>query len=84
MAEEEFTITVADKEYKLSDLGEEEQQIVAHLRDLDSQLAQVNFRFEQLNASKAFFSDRLVGSLSDNKSESADSDNEDKNSSTND
>lgn len=64
MAEEEFTITVDGNDHKFSDLQSEDQQVVAHLKDLDNQLAQLNFRQDQLNASKAFFSDQLVASLS--------------------
>ena len=74
MSQEEFTITVDGKDYKVSDLENEDQQLVAHLRDLDNQLSQVNFKFEQLSASKAFFSDKLVSSLSQKNSSEASSD----------
>jgi hypothetical protein len=44
---------------------------VSHIRDLDAQVDQLNFRFEQLNASKSFFSDKLVASLSVKASEAS-------------
>ena len=64
MTDEEFTITVDGKDHKFGDLETGDQQVVAHLKDLDNQLAQLNFRQDQLSASKAYFSDQLVASLS--------------------
>ena len=69
MAEEDFTVTVDGLDYKVGDLESDDQQVVAHLRDLDNQLGQVNFRFEQLSAAKAAFSDKLVASLSQKRAE---------------
>jgi septum formation inhibitor MinC len=75
MAEEnnnnDFTVSVNDKEHKFSDLSSENKQLVAHIRDLEAQLGQVAFRHEQLTASKNFFSDKLVASLSESSSEEA-------------
>ena len=65
MAEEnEFTINVNGADHKLSDLPKEDQLLVAQLQDLETQLSQLGFRSDQLNASKQFFSDKLVESLS--------------------
>jgi len=69
MADEDFTITVDNKEYKVNDLDDDNRQVVAHLRDLERQMQEVNFRFEQLNASKAFFSERLITSIRDSEAE---------------
>ena len=65
MAEkDEFTINVNGTDHKLSDLEQEDQLVVAQLQDLEAQLSQLGFRSNQLNASKQFFSDKLVESLS--------------------
>lgn len=61
--ENDFTVTVDGTEHKFNDLNDENKLLVSHLRDLDSQIEQLNFRYEQLNASKSFFSDKLVQSL---------------------
>ena len=61
--ENDFTVTVDGAEHKFSDLSDENKLLVSHIRDLDSQVEQLNFRYEQLNASKSFFSDKLVQSL---------------------
>ena len=42
-------------DYKFSDLTDDNKVLVNHIRDLDAQVEQLNFRFEQLNASKNFF-----------------------------
>jgi len=63
MAEQEFTITVDGNEHKFDDLEPENKGLVTHIRDLESQLEQVNFRFEQLNGAKLFFSDKLIQNL---------------------
>lgn len=64
MAEQnDFTITVDGKEYKFGELDAENKALVGHIRDLESQLEQVNFKFEQINASKLFFSDKLIQNL---------------------
>ena len=69
--ENDFTVTVDGTEHKFSDLSDENKLLVSHIRDLDAQVDQLNFRFEQLNASKSFFSDKLVASLSTKASEAS-------------
>jgi len=69
--ENDFTVTVDGAEHKFSDLSDENKLLVSHIRDLDAQVDQLNFRFEQLNASKSFFSDKLVASLSTKASEAS-------------
>ena len=61
--ENDFTVTVDGTEHKFNDLNDENKLLVSHIRDLDSQVEQLNFRYEQLSASKSFFSDKLVQSL---------------------
>ena len=52
----DFTITIEDVEYKFSELSDENKATVMQLRDLEGQMRELNFKFEQLNASKTFFS----------------------------
>lgn len=73
--ENDFTLTIEGTEYKFSELTDDNKVLVNHIRDLDQQVEQINFRFEQLNASKNFFSDKLVWSLNQAKNQ-ADSSNE--------
>ena len=61
--ENDFTVTVDGTAHKFNDLNDENKLLVSHIRDLDSQVEQLNFRYEQLSASKSFFSDKLVQSL---------------------
>lgn len=63
MSQDDFTITIEGNEYKFSDLEAENKGLVTHIRDLEAQLEQVNFKFEQINASKLFFSDKLIQNL---------------------
>ena len=61
--ENDFMVTVDGSEYKFSELKDENKILVNHIRDIDMQVDQLNFKYEQLTASKTFFSDKLVGSL---------------------
>ena len=61
--ENDFTVTVDGVDHKYSELNDGAKQLVNHVRDLDGQIEQLNYRFEQLNASKTFFSNQLVASL---------------------
>ena len=70
--ENDFTVSVDGIDHKYSDLKDSSKQLVNHVRDLEVQIEQLNFRFEQLNASKTFFSNQLVASLSE-KSEDSES-----------
>jgi len=56
----DFVITIEDKEHKFSELSDENKAIVMQIRDLEGQMQQLNFKFEQLNASKTFFSQNLI------------------------
>lgn len=61
--EQDFTITIDGTKYKFSELESDNQSLVRHIRDLEVQLEQVNFKYEQVHASKLFFSDKLVQNL---------------------
>ena len=63
MENKEMTVTIDGNEYKISDLESDEQRLVSQLHDIESQLSQIEFRHEQVSASKLFFSDKLVNSV---------------------
>ena len=67
--ENDFMVTVDGSEYKFSELKDENKILVNHIRDIDMQVDQLNFKYEQLTASKTFFSDKLVASLKEAKAE---------------
>jgi hypothetical protein len=56
-------ITIDDKEYMLEDLGQEEQTIVNHIRDLDRKIASARFNMDQLNVGREAFYSMLQGKL---------------------
>ena len=41
--ENDFTVTVDGTEHKFNDLNDENKLLVSHIRDLDSQVEQLNF-----------------------------------------
>ena len=47
----------------VQDLSDDNKLLVSHIRDLEGQVEQLNYRYEQLTAYKTFFSDKLVASL---------------------
>lgn len=59
----DFTITIEDTEHKFSELSDENKATVMQIRDLEGQMQQLNFKFEQLNASKTFFSQNLIENI---------------------
>ena len=67
--ENDFMVTVDGSEYKFSELKDENMILVNQIRDIDMQVDQLNFKYEQLTASKTFFSDKLVASLKEAKAE---------------
>lgn len=65
----DFTITIEDTEHKFSELSDENKAIVMQIRDLEGQMQQLNFKFEQLNASKTFFSQNLIQNVKSSEAE---------------
>ena len=59
----EQTVTIDDKEYKVSDLTEEQIALVNHVADLDKKLSSARFNVDQLNVGRRAFMDLLTGSL---------------------
>ena len=61
--EKEQVITIDDKEYKVSDLSEEQIVMVNHVADLDRKITSSTFNLQQLQFGKSAFVDALKGSL---------------------
>ena len=61
--EKEQVITIDDKEYKVSDLTEEQIAMVNHVADLDRKITSSTFNLQQLQFGKSAFLDALKGSL---------------------
>ena len=59
----EQTITIDDKEYKVSDLTEEQIRLVNHVADLDKKLGSARFNVDQLNVGRNAFMSMLTESL---------------------
>jgi len=59
----EQTITIDDKEYKVSDLTEEQIALVNHVADLDKKLSSARFNVDQLNVGRNAFMGLLKESL---------------------
>jgi hypothetical protein len=64
MGEDKKTpVTINDKEYILEALGEQEQVIINHIRDLDRKIANTKFNLDQLNVGREAFFSMLTGKL---------------------
>ena len=61
--EQPQTITIDDKEYKVSDLTEEQIRLVNHVADLDKKLGSARFNVDQLNVGRNAFMALLTESL---------------------
>jgi len=59
----EQTITIDDKEYKVSDLTEEQIRLVNHVADLDKKLGSARFNVDQLSVGRNAFMTLLQDSL---------------------
>lgn len=56
-------ITIGQKEYKASELTEQQQTMVNHVYDLRGKIASAQFGLEQLQFAEASFSKELVASV---------------------
>jgi len=57
------TITIDDKEYKVSDLSPEQINLVNHVADLDRKLDSARFNVDQLQVGRNAFMNMLTESL---------------------
>ena len=66
-----LTFSLNGKDYKYSECTDEQKQIVHQLNDIENQLGELDFKFNQVNAAKTQFTDMLTKSLDkkDSKSE---------------
>jgi len=63
--QKEQTITINDKEYKVSDLSQEQIMLVNHVSDLDNKLGSARFNVEQLQGGRNHFMELLETSLAE-------------------
>lgn len=68
----EMSVTINGKDYLVSDLEQDEQRIVSQLHDIEAQLGQIEFKHEQMSASKLFFSDKLIDMVKNRENSSQD------------
>jgi len=61
--QKEQTITIDDKEYKVSDLSPEQINLVNHVADLDRKLDSARFNVDQLQVGRNAFMSMLTESL---------------------
>ena len=61
--QKEQTITINDKEYKVSDLTEEQVQLCNHVNDLDRKIGTSQFNLDQLMFGRSAFINALSTSL---------------------
>ena len=61
--ENSATITVNEKEYKVSDLTEEQVQLCNHVNDLDRKIGTSQFNLDQLMFGRSAFINALSTSL---------------------
>ena len=70
----EQTITIDDKEYKVSDLTEEQVALVNHVADLDRKIGSSQFNLDQLNVGRNAFMNLLTQSLNTDETASEEED----------
>ena len=68
--EQPQTITIDDKEYKVSDLTEEQVALVNHVADLDRKIGSSQFNLDQLNVGRKAFMNLLTQSLNTDETDS--------------
>ena len=61
----EQTITIEDKEYKVSDLTAEQIALVNHVQDLDRKIGSSQFNLDQLNVGRSAFMNLLTENLAE-------------------
>ena len=57
------TISINEKEYKVSDLSQEQIMLVNHVSDLSRKLESARFNVQQLEGGMNHFMEKLQGSL---------------------
>ena len=64
---DEQKVTINNKEYKVSDLSQEQIMYVNHVSDLDRKLESSRFNLDQLQGGRNHFMNLLEASLEDNR-----------------
>jgi len=61
--QKEQTITINDKEYKVSDLSQDQLTYINHINDLDRKIVSIQFNLDQLSVGKNAFMNALNQTL---------------------
>jgi len=61
--QKEQTVTIDEKEYKVSDLSQEQIQMVNHVSDLSNKEKSMAFNLAQIQGGRNYFMELLKGSL---------------------
>ena len=61
--QKEQTITINDKEYKVSDLSQDQLTYINHINDLDRKIVSSQFNLDQLSVGKNAFMNALNQTL---------------------
>ena len=67
--EKEQTVVINDKEYKPSDLNDEQIMLVNHVADLDRKIQGSQFNLDQLQGGRQFFMEKLEEALDEEEAE---------------
>tara|TARA_R100001443_G_scaffold859_3_gene3401 strand:+ start:1700 stop:1924 length:225 start_codon:yes stop_codon:yes gene_type:complete len=59
----EPTLVLDDKEYKINDLGDDEKLIVAHINDLNRKVDSARFNLQQIEVGRQAFVNSLKAKL---------------------
>lgn len=62
---DEQKVIIDGTEYDFADLTEQQQYMVAQVKDIDEKLGHLRFQADQLNAAKNAFSDAIVKGITD-------------------
>ena len=61
--QKEQTVTINDKEYKVSDLSQDQLTYINHINDLDRKIVSSQFNLDQLSVGKNAFMNALNQTL---------------------
>jgi len=61
----EQTITIDEKEYKVSDLDQQQRYLVLQIQDLQNKADELAFKLDQVNTAKKSFFDTLKQKLTE-------------------
>ena len=68
-AQNEQTITIDDKVYKVADLNDEQRYLVLQIQDLQNKANDLSFKLDQVTVAKKSFFDTLNQKLNEDKND---------------